>query len=123
MCLSISFLSRKGMPKEGYGFKTFTVVHGHLYGDCQTEDVRRPRRRWLHEKDFRNLVSGKRNAFLFCEQNRKYRRGFHIFTEELAAKGWSSGTQEVHRVKCRDGVAWGLQTGNQVVVAQGIFIF
>lgn len=132
MCLekvTKKFLHRDNI--KGIGYKVFrlydyTIIPSYeedilLLGEIRNIKARRPVRKWLHERDFRERdIYGHYKRWLG-----RYPIGWHIFTTKSSAgasRALSATGAVVRKVRYRHARAKGVQSGHVVIVAKEIFI-
>jgi len=105
MCLD-KITRRPKKWTEGYGFKAFQLGRnekGKLTSWVQGDREKvYPKRRWLHEKDYRGTGTWEATDFIdIGGSKRDYRKGFHVLESKIHAFLHASSNEVVHRVKYR----------------------
>jgi hypothetical protein len=112
------------------GYKLFTTDGEQLFLAYQSNNQPLKKKRWLHEKQFRNEYT--KNTII-DSQLRPYRVGFHIFIDPKDASSfayhwWNSIARHMNngirvcKLYFDDVTRYGLQSGRVVVVAKKIYI-
>jgi len=101
------------------GYKIFFQLHGKLYGEYVSNEQVRPKRRWLHEKDYRDSY-WEDIMFLRDRGFHKYLMGFHVYHSLKDAKARlrrkmtypyeaRRGSYEIWKVKIKEPTCNGVQ--------------
>jgi hypothetical protein len=123
MCLEI--LAKK-TGTWNTGWKVFCFYNGRLKPHIES-NATRGRLTYPVGKWFKDTASGNicMNYYIYsngCLINRYYPKGFHYFKSKQAALDWAYQGEVVHKIKARNIVATGTQSGRIVGVAKEIFI-
>lgn len=125
MCLDILSTTKKELlPRRGgYGWKNFDRFGGKLFGIHKGIYVSRPMRKWINERDFRDLGDLVRIRAGVADRGRWYPTGWHIY---ISTNGRGFGEvydlPNARIVKFRKPVAKGRERGGAVLVAKEICI-
>lgn len=101
MCLYSLYYNKK-FKKEGEGWKIFSLYKGDLVGKHRSIRTKRPRRRWLNEKDFREYFTK-----ILASDGFYYPTGWHILLKY--PRGIRSDCDVIKKVKYRKAQVVGTQ--------------
>ncbi len=114
MCIKVT---NEHPEPTGIGWKVFQKDDRYLTGMCVGRIIRRPTKRWIHEKNYRGLGLWK--------DPEDYGFGWHICTTLEDAYSWKSGGYKtIRKVRYRGASVSGTFMSDQsiIVVAKEILI-
>jgi len=112
MCLvSIS----KYQVKTTIGYKKFDNNNGHLFFQFRGRMQQLPIGKWIKEIDYRSRDDIE-IEWIHADREGKYHPGFHVYLDKY-------GDTNLRKVKFRNILVKGWQSGSKVVVAKEIYIF